>query len=497
LYNQRAADRLNAQLAYEDAIPTYERAIELVDTYDVGSWQTRADLMIGLGWALRATGRLGDARLTLRRAMDQARTEGDPVRIARAVLGIGGGGFWGWWDEFGVTDVDLVAYLERALEALDDEDSVLRCELLARLAVEGYFNFSRERRRALSGEALEMARRIGDPVALTAALPSQLLVAWTPSNLEDRLALDDELVMIAAGNGIAYAELIGRHFRMVDHLESGDRAAADADLSACHVLAERLGHYAFHVQLSWYRSMIAFIEGRLDEAERMTNEAFERNLGSNEAAARTAFGAQMFQLRREQGRHIEVERTLRASAERQPHFALAMMTAVAMIAAEHDRPDEAREILDAVVAGRPFDDGNDLLIPLHVAQLSEAAVAVGHVDTARMVSEVVGEFTSAIGLLATGHLCFGAVERSRGDVARTLGRLDAAVDHYERAIDIEEALGARVYANRSRLGLAQALSARGNGEDPERVDAIARAVVRVAQELGTPMVAASAAALLA
>jgi hypothetical protein len=174
-----------------------------------------------------------------------------------------------------------------------------------------------------------------------------------------------------------------------------------------------------------------------------------------------------------------------------------MMTAVAMIAAEHDRPDEAREILDAVVAGRPFDDGNDLLIPLHVAQLSEAAVAVGHVDTARMVSEVVGEFTSAIGLLATGHLCFGAVERSRGDVARTLGRLDAAVDHYERAIDIEEALGARVYANRSRLGLAQALSARGNGEDPERVDAIARAVVRVAQELGTPMVAASAAALLA
>ena len=62
LYNQRAADRLNAQLAYEDAIPTYERAIELADTYDVGSWQTRTDLLIGLGWALRATGRLGDAR---------------------------------------------------------------------------------------------------------------------------------------------------------------------------------------------------------------------------------------------------------------------------------------------------------------------------------------------------------------------------------------------------------------------------------------------------
>jgi DNA-binding SARP family transcriptional activator len=496
LYNQRAADRLNAQLAYEDAIPIYERAMELVETYDVGSWQTRTDLLIGLGWALRATGRLGDARLTLRRAMDRARTEGDPVRIARAVLGIGGGGFWGWWDEFGVTDIDLVAYLERALDALDDDDSVLRCELLARLAVEGYFNFSRERRRALGTEALEMARRLGDPVALTAALPSQLLVAWSPSNLEERLALDDELVLIAAGNGIAYAELIGRHFRMVDHLESGDRAAADADFAACDVLAERLGHYAFHVQLAWYRSMIAFIEGRLDEAERLISEAFERNLASNEAAARTAFGAQMFLLRREQGRHAEVERTLRAAAERQPHFASAMMTSVAIVAAEHGRPDEARELLDAVVADRPFDDRNDLLIPLHVAQLSEAAVAVGHADAAEMVTPILGGFTSPVGLLATGHLCYGSVERARGDVARTLGRLDDAVDHYERAIDIDEALGARTYANRSRLGLAHALHARAGDEDSERVDAIARAVVRVAQELGTPMVAADAEALL-
>ena len=56
---------------------------------------------------------------------------------------------------------------------------------------------------------------------------------------------------------------------MVDHLESGDRAAADADFAACEHLAERLGHYAFHVQLAWYRSMIAFVEGRLDDAEQL------------------------------------------------------------------------------------------------------------------------------------------------------------------------------------------------------------------------------------
>ena len=442
LYGQRAADRLNAQLAYEDAIPTYERSLELVETYDVGSWQTRTDLLIGLGWALRATGRLGDARLVLRRAMERARTEGDPVRIARAVLGIGGGGFWGWWDEFGVADLDLLAYLERALEALDDEDSVLRCELLARLAVEGYFTTSRERRRALSAEALAMARRLDDPVALTVALASELLVSWTHENLEQRLELDDELVAIAAGNSIAYGELIGRHFRMVDRLESGDRAAADADLAACEHLAERLGHYAFHVQLAWYRSMIAFVEGRLEDAERLTHDAFERNLLSNEPAAWTAYGVQMFRLRREQGRHVELEGVIRASVERQPHLAMALNTGLATIAGEHGRTDEARVLLDQVVADGPFANDEDLMATLHAMHIAEAAVAIEHVEAANAVSGILDADTGLIGVLATGHLCFGAIDRARGDVARTQGRLDDAIECYERAIDTEEAVGA-------------------------------------------------------
>ena len=496
LYSQRAADRLNAQLAYEDAIPIYERALELVENYDVGSWQTHTDLLIGLGWALRATGRLGDARLVLRRAMDRARSEGDPVRIARAVLGIGGGGFWGWWDEFGVADLDLVAYLERALETLDDEDSVLRCELLARLAVEGYFTTTRERRRALSGEALAMARRLEDPVALTAALASELLVGWNIENLEHRLALDDELVSVAAANSISYAELIGRHFRMVDHLESGDRAAADADLAACELLAERLGHYAFHVQLAWYRSMLAFVEGRLEDAERLVQDAFERNLLSNEPAAWVAHGAQMFRLRREQGRHDELERVLRTSAERQPHLALALLTGVATIAAEFGRVDDARTLLDAVLDADPFAAENDLLVPLHAVQLAEAAVAAGHERAAVVVDAVLARHAGVIALLATGHLCFGAIDRSRGDVARTLGRVDDAIEHYERAIDTEEALGARIYANRSRLGLALALAARDAEGDSERVEFLAPAVVRVAEELGTPMVADTARTLI-
>ena len=343
-----------------------------------------------------------------------------------------------------------------------------------------------------------MARRIDDPVALTAALASELLVSWAPDNLDRRLALDDELVSVAATNGIAYAELIGRHFRMVDHLESGDRAAADADFAACQLLAERLGHYAFHVQLAWYRSMLAFVEGRLDDAEQLVHDAFQRNLASNEPAAWTAYGAQMFRLRREQGRHAELEATLRASAELQPHLAGALLTGVATIAAEHGRTDEAREVLDAVLASGPFADGNDLMIPLHAAQIAEAAVAVGHdaggrarrprARHARGRSRPARDRATCASVPSTARAATspgrsgGSTTRSSATNARSTSRKPSA-------------RGSTPTAHGS--GSRTRSPPRDADGDRERVEFLAPAVVRVAEELGTPMVADSARAPLA
>ena len=378
LYGQRAADRLNAQLAYEDAIPTYERAIELVETYDVGSWQTRTDLLIGLGLgaprdrparrrAPRAAPRDGPAP-----APKATRSASPGPCSASAAAASGAGGT----SSASPTSTSL-AYLERALEALDDEDSVLRCELLARLAVEGYFTTSRERRRALSAEALAMARRLDDPgrahrrarVRAARELDAREPRAAARARRRARRRRGRELASRTASSSAATSGWsIGS--------SPGDRAAADADFAACEHLAERLGHYAFHVQLAWYRSMIAFIEGRLDDAERLTHDAFERNLLSNEPAAWTAYGVQMFRLRREQGRHVELEGVIRASAERQPHLALALYTGLATIAGEHGRTDEARAIARPRASPTdPFADGDDLMATLHAVHIAEAAVA--------------------------------------------------------------------------------------------------------------------------
>ena len=469
LYGQRAADRLNAQLAYEDAIPTYERALELVDAYDVGSWQTRTDLLIGLGWALRATGRLGDARLALRRAMERARTEGDPVRIARAVLGIGGGGFWGWWDEFGVADLDLVAYLERALEALDDEDSVLRCELFARLAVEGYFAFSRERRRALSADALAMARRLDDPVALTAALAGR-----AARRLEPRQPRTAARARRRAGirRGRERHRVRGAHRpTLPDGRPSRVGRPRRRRRGLRRVRAPRRAARPLRLPRA---ARVVPLDARVHRrSARRRGAAHARRVRAQPRVER-ARGTNGL-------RRADVSPTARAGSPRRdrgdaPRLARngnrswhsAMLTGVATIAGEHGRTEEARDLVDSI-ARRPTRSrtANDLLVPLHAVHLAEAAVASRPCVGGRASpATVLRDHAGAIALLATGHLCFGAVERARGDVARTLGRLDEAIAHYERAIDIEEAVGARIYANRSRLGLAVALAARDEDERP-------------------------------
>ena len=140
-------------------------------------------------------------------------------------------------------------------------------------------------------------------------------------------------------------------------------------------------------------------------------------------------------------------------AELQPHLAGALHTvsrpSPPSTAVPTKRARPRRRPRRRAVRRRQRPDG-----PLHAAQIAEAAAAAGQRGRGRGRRPVLDTHAGRVGLLPTGHLCFGAVDRARGDVARTLGRLDDAIECYERAIDVEEAVGARIYANRSRLGLA-------------------------------------------
>ena len=118
-----------------------------------------------------------------------ARRLGLPRELARAAAGYGGRIMWARAGD----DDRLVPLLEEGLAALADEDVELRARLLARLAGALRDEPSRDRRDALSGEAVELARRTGNPAALAYALDGRVAAIIAPDTVAECLALGSEL----------------------------------------------------------------------------------------------------------------------------------------------------------------------------------------------------------------------------------------------------------------------------------------------------------------
>ena len=83
----------------------------------------------------------------------------------------------------------LIALYEEASGALGDADSLLRARVLGQLAVELVYTPHRERRDALTREAVAMARRLGDRTGLAQVLILRLIAMNDPFTLAERLAL--------------------------------------------------------------------------------------------------------------------------------------------------------------------------------------------------------------------------------------------------------------------------------------------------------------------
>ena len=66
--------------------------------------------------------------------------------------------------------------LARALEALEEEDSTLKARVLGSLARALVFTGAFEEATVVEKQAVEMARRLGDPAALAATLKARFLL---------------------------------------------------------------------------------------------------------------------------------------------------------------------------------------------------------------------------------------------------------------------------------------------------------------------------------
>jgi class 3 adenylate cyclase/tetratricopeptide (TPR) repeat protein len=476
-YARRAADRAVALTAFEEAVRLYRMALQALELQGQADDEHRCELLIRLGDAQARAGDTPAAREAFLAAAAIARELERPEQLGRAALGYGGRFVW----EAGRGDPHLLPLLEEAAAALPS-DSPLRAKLLARLAGGPLRDeLDRARRDALSKEAVEIAARIGDPATLAYVLDGRHAAVWWPENLHDRLEIATELVRVATEAGDKERILQGHHYRFIAFLELGEMAGARAEVEAQARLAEELDQPTQRFYVATCRSTMAAFEGRSEEAERLTDEAFRYGERAERAIALISRRFQLYIVRAAQGRLGELEDEIRVAVDEFPTYVV-FQCMLAHLHAELGRTGEARPVFDRIAIGG-FSElpRNDEWV-FGMALLADVARFLRDARAGEVLYEQLLPYEGRNAVSAP-DACIGAVARSLGVLAATIGRYYDAERHFEHAIAMNTRTGGRPWVAQTQCDYARMLLERGDSGDGERAVELVAACLETAHDL--------------
>jgi DNA-binding SARP family transcriptional activator/tetratricopeptide (TPR) repeat protein len=483
----RRADRL---LAWEEAAQHYRAALRARELAGVHEDLVRGELLLALGASEDRAGLEEEARGTFEAAAATARALGDAPLLGRAALG-----FAGQWSVLGRVDETRLELLEEALAALGDDASPLRARLLARVALELYYSGDPERRMALSEEAVDLARALGDPRTLAACLDARHYALWRPENVNERLEVAAELRRVAEETGDPELELEGAGWTVVDLLELGDVQGADVQIAAASKLAEALQRPIWLWWTSLLRCARAQLLGQFDEAERLADATLEVGRHGQAENAVNAYAQAMFNIRREQGRLQEVEPSVRRFIELYPAL-VAWRAALALLLVELGRMDEARAEFETLAVGGFDDLPRDANWLIGVTLLAEVCGALGDGARAEALYALLEPYAGRNVVVGRAATCNGAASRLLGILAAAMRAWELAEGHFISALEMHERMGARPWIARTQLAYAEMLLTRRQRGDKARARELLSDAVLIADALGMGVVAQRARDLL-
>jgi tetratricopeptide (TPR) repeat protein len=418
-YARQAAERALAGLAFEEAAKYYEQSLAaLHQHHDRGGDLLRCDLTIALSDAQRRTGE-ADYRRAMTEAVTIARSLGDSRRLAMAVLVSARPG--GTVANSTVVDQELIALFEEALAGLrDEDDDVLRAKILAQLSAELLYTGEFDRRHRLSGEAVAIARRSGDQSVLAFALYAHAVAINVPTALAERLALTAEMEALGERSGSIETRWNAAYHRFGALLESGDIVRAEQMLARLRELIPKLRQPYFNWVTSLACAMLCVMRGAPD-AEQQVSAAFELGRAGGQPDANMVHLAQLFVIRRDQGRYGELVDPLRQFVQAQPHLPVWGAT-LAGLYCETDQLDQARAQV-AMLAANGFHLPVDWTWPSAVMSLAQVASDLGDRTLAEHFYPQLQKVAGQVGVTGIGLVCYGSARPSM----RPAGRQPAAL----------------------------------------------------------------------
>lgn len=477
----RAGDHAMSKRAYEDAVRHYDRALAVVQQARAGD-DERCSILLARGAAQRRTGDAPAARETFERAGELARVLGDGRRLASAALGFGGRDHVALANE--QANERLIELILEALLQLPREATGLRARLLGRLSIE-LLSIAPDRRAALSSEALDLSRQSGDEAVIGYVLAARRVTIWSPANVQTRIALSSETVAISERIDDSELGLQGHQWLAADLLEMGDATRSRNEMRRHAQLAQNVRQPFHRWVAGGLRVTCAHMDGEFKRAERLAERAYSDGVMAHEDDAFQSLSAQLFWIRRDQGRLDELGDLVERSLQRFQATATFWQALATLHAAETGATRVAEERLAGLAA-------DDALTAIAVdpdwcstmACLAQCSGHVGHPTNAAALYRALSPFGASNVVAAHGGICLGAASGYLGILARTCGWWRPAEKHFEHALAFNGALGAPALLARTQHEYALTLALHGQAQDAPRTLALAESARATAVELG-------------
>jgi tetratricopeptide (TPR) repeat protein/KaiC/GvpD/RAD55 family RecA-like ATPase len=492
-YAIRAAERAASQYAWELATGQYDRALRALDLKTPVDQRRRCELLLALGHAQNRAGEVPTARETFLRAAESARAQEAPELLAAAALGYGR-----HTQTIGVSDRTLVGLLEEALDALAKEESPLVVDVMTRLALELYYSDEWKRREQLSGEAVDLARKLEDSEALSYAIESSASATGGPDNPHQRLAAGAEIFVLAEQMGNRERRPVAYVYRIPALLELGDMSTLDQELESYAKLAGDLRDPAHLWFATMLRATRCLLRGQFKEGEQLARDALDLGERGRGEEASQYHVMQLFTVFREQGRLGELEElesTLNRFVQLYPMLPF-YRAAQASLHWELGREAEARTEFERLADGDFADLPRNLAWLGTVAMLSEMCALLADKRQATTLYDLLLPYADRTIVVDWGIVCYGTAARYLGLLASAMDRFEEAAKHFERAIAQDAAMGARPYAAHSQWGYATMLLARRGPGDKEKSVELLETAFRTYLGLGMKGSSERAASLL-
>jgi len=473
-YAGRAGEQALTRLAHEEATAQFERGLALLAEQD----RARCDLLLGLAEARRRAGDVPGSQSAFAEAGEIARTLGDAERLARAAVGSFRGHVMAnpeWHDP-------VIQLLEEALVLLPDEDSVLRSRVLAALSLELYFTPQQARGVTTSLEAVEMARRVGDHDALAFALACAHTALSDPGHLDARLTVSTELVDVGERAGNPELAYTGHVHRACDLLELSRVDDARRSARAAEEIVEALGQPMQRYFVIWLQSTLALLEGRFDDADRLSKEALDIGIAADHPDAFVVWGTQAVLIGWQRGEVGHLVEPAQQLLEQFPDLA-AWPAAVAMVEALAGLHDEAREKLLALTADLDVLDFDAIWAAALIA-LTEVCRIVEAPECAAPIYERLVPFAPTLCVVSLSLSEMGPVSRALGVLASLLGDYSRAELHFADALATGARIGAPPHVARTHVDHARMLLSRGASGDEQRARELLTTATTLAEQIG-------------